>query len=129
MKLSQRSIWVHWVAIFAILMSLLVPAISQAIISDESLTRIDSEICSALGTKISHHIQIDSSKGSDRSSDEHCPYCALQHLSYMPATVQVHAVTIDHPTTFSSLHDQSPRSLITWLKQPSQAPPHISKLV
>ena len=129
MKLSQRSSWVHWIAVFAILMGLLAPVISQAINLSASATTIDAEVCSALGTKISHHIQIDSNKGKDLSSEEHCPYCTLQHVSYIPVTVQTHAFIADYPITFISLDEQAPRPFIVWLTQPSRAPPPIAELI
>ena len=123
MKLGQRSTWVHWIAIFVILMSSLSPMISQAISFNASTTSIDTEICSALGTKISHHIQLDSTKTSNLSSDEHCPYCTLQHVSYIPVAVHTHAFIADQSTIFFSFYDQAPEPLFTWLTQPSRAPP------
>jgi hypothetical protein len=123
MKLSQRSTWVHWIAVFAILMGSLSPLISQAISLNASPTTIDTEICSALGTKISHHIQLDSTKTSNLSSDEHCPYCTLQHVSYIPVPVQKDAFIADQSTIFFSYYDQAPEPLFTWLTQPSRAPP------
>ena len=123
MKLGQRSTWVHWIAVFAILMVSLSPVISQAISLNASPTTIDTEICSALGTKISHHIQLDSTKTSNLSSDEHCPYCTLQHVSYIPVPVQKDAFIADQSTIFFSYYDQAPEPLFTWLTQPSRAPP------
>jgi len=123
MKLGQRSTWVHWIAVFAILMVSLSPVISQAISLNASPTTIDTEICSALGTKISHHIQLDSTKTSNLSNDEHCPYCTLQHVSYIPVPVHTDAFITDHSTIFLSFYDQAPRPLFTWLTQPSRAPP------
>jgi len=123
MKLGQRSTWVHWIAVFAILMVSLSPVISQAISLNASPTTIDTEICSALGTKISHHIQFDSSKGTDLSKDEHCPYCTLQHVSFIPVTVQTDAFITEHSVIFLSFYDQAPEPLFTWLTQPSRAPP------
>jgi len=123
MKLNHRSFWLHWIAVFAILMSSMLPVISQAISLNASPTTIDTEICSALGTKISHHIQFDSSKGSDLSKDEHCPYCTLQHVSFIPVTVQTDAFITEHSVIFLSFYDQAPEPLFTWLTQPSRAPP------
>jgi len=123
MKLGQRSTWVHWIAVFAILMASLSPVISQAISLNGSSTTIDTEICSALGTKISHHIQIDSSKSSNLASDEHCPYCTLQLLSYIPVAVHTNAFITDQSTIFFGFYDQAPKPLFTWLTQPSRAPP------
>jgi len=123
MKLGQRSTWVHWIAVFAILMVSLSPVISQAISLNASPTTIDTEICSALGTKISHHIQLDSTKTSNLSGDEHCPYCTLQHVSYIPVPVQKDAFIADQSTIFFSYYDQAPEPLFTWLTQPSRAPP------
>jgi hypothetical protein len=123
MKLGQSSTWVHWIAIFVILMSSLSPMISQAISFNASTTSIDTEICSALGTKISHYIQLDSTKTSNLSSDEHCPYCTLQHVSYIPVAVHTHAFIADQSTIFFSLYDQAPEPLFAWLTQPSRAPP------
>ncbi|TDK68059.1 DUF2946 domain-containing protein [Sapientia aquatica] len=72
-----------WMAIFAILLTVLAPGISSALETGLYTQSIWNEICSASGSKLIKATESDKSgsSGSVQSCLDHCPYCSLQTTS------------------------------------------------
>jgi hypothetical protein len=112
---------IHWIAAFAIAMSALAPAASQAVSLAKHGQGFAMEICSADGNKMQVDVQTDEQEVAGQSQP--CPYC-LAHTAITPAfstNLSFHA-----PQTlslFPQLFYQSPKPLAVWVTPPSAAPP------
>ena len=112
---------IHWIAAFAIAMSALAPAASQAVSLAKHGQGFAMEICSADGNKMQIDIQVDDQEVADQSQP--CPYCVAQN-SITPAFNA--NLTFQAPQTLSllpALFYQSPKPLAVWITPPSAAPP------
>ena len=122
MDFHKRTHLVHWIAVFAILMSALAPAISQAISLSHYGQGFSMDICSAAGNKLAIHVQ--KNEGADQTSlIKSCPYCVAQSII---APVFNTSLTFQAPQTLGLLPQlfyQSPQPLSAWLTPPSAAPP------
>ena len=121
MKINRKLI--HWIAIFAILMSSLAPTISQAVSLAKGQQGFVMEVCSAEGNKFS--VVVGDHNESDITSfkSTHCPYC-IAHTAITPAfnanfTFQAPQALALLPQLFY----QSPKPLAVWVTPPSAAPP------
>lgn len=114
-----------WIAILAVLMASLAPAISQAVGAPSPTGW--AEICTSSGTKL---VSVD---GDAADTDglpgaahllEHCPFCSLHGATLgmppapAPAIVAV-PMPADRPPAF--LH--APRTLDAWVSAQPRAPP------
>jgi hypothetical protein len=112
---------IHWIAIFAILMSALAPAVSQAVSLTKGGHGFTMEICSVDGAKIIFNIQDEGQDHADQIKP--CPYC-IAHVSIAPAFNT--NLTFEAPQSFALLPQlfyQSPKPLAVWVTPPSAAPP------
>jgi hypothetical protein len=120
MKLTKNRL-IHWIAAFAILMSALAPAVSQAISLAKGNHGFAMEICSVDGSKMKVEVDGDQQDTTDQS--QHCPYC-VTHSFFVPAFDS--KLTFAAPQSlslFPQLFYQSPKPLAVWITPPSAAPP------
>lgn len=112
---------IHWIAAFAIAMSALAPAVSQAISLAQHGQGFAMEICSADGNKIQIQAQTEGQEAAEQTQP--CPYCVAQN-SITPAFNT--NLTFQAPQTLAllpALFYQSPKPLAVWVTPPSAAPP------
>jgi hypothetical protein len=109
-----------WLAIAAMLMAALAPAVSQAVRAADPVAW--AEVCSAAGTS--------SQPGKGTPADgaahlfEHCPYCSLQQpvlgLPPAPTALQLPLAAAD---TLPSLYLSGPRGQHNWDAARPRGPP------
>jgi len=112
---------IHWIAAFAIAMSALAPAVSQAVSLAKHGQGFAMEICSADGSKMKVEVQSDNQELA--TQDQPCPYC-VTHSDITPLFSA--SLSFDAPQTlalFPQLFYQSPKPLAVWVTPPSAAPP------
>ena len=113
---------IHWIAAFAIAMSALAPAVSQAVSLAKHGQGFAMEICAADGTK--SQISVQSSEQTELAeSVQPCPHC-ITHTAITPAFNT--NLTFQAPQTLALLPQlfyQSPKPLAVWVTPPSAAPP------
>ena len=113
---------IHWIAAFAIAMSALAPAISQAVSLAQGGHGFEMEICAVDGSKIQMNIQTEGQLDQAGQSQP-CPYCLAQN-SITPAFNT--NLKFGAPQSFAFLPQlfyQSPKPLTVWVTPPSAAPP------
>ena len=118
----RKSRFVHWIAVLAIAMSALAPAVSQAVSLAQHGQGFAMEICAADGTKAQIHVEGDE-QAELVDSAQPCPYC-IAHSSIPPAFNT--NLTFQAPQTLALLPQlfyQSPKPLSVWVTPPSAAPP------
>ena len=118
---SCKNRLVHWIAILAILMSALAPAISQAVSVSNTGHGFSMEICSVDGIKT---IQVAVGDEQEQvKASEPCPYC-LAHVSYaLPLEANLAFSKPENLASYPRLFYQSPKPLFAWVRLPSRAPP------
>jgi hypothetical protein len=112
---------IHWLAAFAIAMSALAPAVSQAVSLAKHGQGFAMELCSTDGTKLTIDVQTDDQDVADQMQP--CPYCVAQ--SAITPAFDTH-LSFAAPTSFGllpKLFYQSPKPLAVWVTPPSAAPP------
>ncbi len=112
---------VHWIAAFAIAMSALAPAVSQAVSLAQHGQGFAMEICSADGNHMQLNVQLDDQ--GPQAQTQPCPYCINQHT--MPPSFNSN-LKFEAPQALSLLPQlfyQSPKPLAVWVTPPSAAPP------
>jgi hypothetical protein len=112
---------IHWIAAFAIAMSALAPAVSQAVSLAKHGQGFAMEICSTAGVKVEISIQGEEPAVAEQSQS--CPYC-LAHNAITPAFNT--NLSFEAPQTLAllpALFYQSPKPLAVWVTPPSAAPP------
>jgi len=112
---------IHWIAAFAIAMSALAPAVSQAVSLVKHGQGFAMEICAADGSKAKINIQVEEQEVAEQA--QLCPYCVVQN-SITPAFNT--NLTFQAPQALSllpALFYQSPKPLAVWVTPPSAAPP------
>lgn len=112
---------IHWIAAFAIAMSALAPALSQAASLAQHGQGLTMEICSADSSKMQITIQMDDQELANQMQS--CPYCVAQS-SITPAFNT--NLTFEAPNSLAllpKLFYQSPKPLTVWVTPPSAAPP------
>ena len=113
---------VHWIAVLAIAMSALAPAISQAVSLAQGGHGFAMEICAVDGSKMQMNIQTEGQLDQAGQSQP-CPYCLAQN-SITPAFNT--NLRFGAPQSFAFLPQlfyQSPKPLAVWVTPPSAAPP------
>ncbi|MBU3630613.1 DUF2946 domain-containing protein [Polynucleobacter sp. AP-Melu-500A-A1] len=113
---------IHWIAAFAIAMSALAPAMSQAVSLVKGGHGFAMEICTVDGSKMQINIQTEGQLDQAEQSQP-CPYC-LAHSTITPAFNT--NLTFGAPQSFAFLPQlfyQSPKPLAAWVTPPSAAPP------
>ena len=112
---------VHWIAAFAIAMSALAPAVSQAVSLAQHGQGFAMEICAVDGSKLQINVQSDEQEVAEQAQP--CPYCVTQN-SITPAFNT--NLKFGAPQSFAFLPQlfyQSPQPLAVWVSPPSAAPP------
>ncbi len=112
---------VHWIAAFAIAMSALAPAVSQAVSLAQHGQGFAMEICAVDGSKLQINVQSDEQEVAEQAQP--CPYCVAQN-SITPAFNT--NLKFGAPQSFAFLPQlfyQSPQPLAAWVSPPSAAPP------
>ncbi len=112
---------IHWIAAAAIAMSVLAPAVSQAVSLAKHGQGFAMEICSVDGDKIQIQVQGDEQEVAEQVQP--CPYCIAQ-TAITPAFNT--NLTFQAPQTLAllpALFYQSPKPLAVWVTPPSAAPP------
>ncbi|MBU3539825.1 DUF2946 domain-containing protein [Polynucleobacter sp. UB-Tiil-W10] len=112
---------IHWIAAFAIAMSALAPAASQAISVAKHGQGFAMEICSVDGSSMKVDVPGDEQDAANQVQP--CPYC-LAHSTITPALNT--NLTFQAPQSFAMLAKlfyQSPKPLAVWVTPPSAAPP------
>ncbi|MEI2678917.1 MAG: DUF2946 domain-containing protein [Burkholderiaceae bacterium] len=124
-RLTRR--FACWMAVLAVLMAALAPAISHALGTTGATSW--TEVCTAQGSR---WVQEDGARGGDpapgaQHAFEHCPYCSFHShevgippapLRALPASEPAPAV----PQAFLA----APRTLHAWLSAQPRAPPLFS---
>ena len=117
-----------WIAILAILMAALAPAIAHALTANGSHPWI--EVCTSSGSK---WIQSDSSSGdpsSDRSGVQdlaHCPYCTLQvHTPVLLPSQNDVTLPAQAGSSAPVAAIGTPRAPHAWASAQPRAPPSFS---
>ena len=113
---------VHWIAISAVLMSALAPAVSQALSLANNGQGFVVEICSTNGSKMTQVIG-DEDSSSSLAMGGHCPYCVVQPLYLLPIISSFEFSAPQNYVAQSPTPYQAPRTSSAWLKLPSRAPP------
>ena len=124
-----------WIAIVAMMVSALAPAISRAMGPDES-GRYLIEVCSAAGT---HQIALTAeeaafygeqvipagdSEGGDATMLDHCPYCSASfNLAMLPPVDAMPAFAVIGSRLAPTLCFVAPRPLFAWSPAHPRAPP------
>lgn len=122
MTLRNNRHLIHWIAAFAMLMSALAPAVSQAVSLSQHGQGFAMEICAADGSKLQVHIQSEE-QDNFAESMQLCPYCMAQS-SITPALNT--SLTFQAPQALALLPQllyQSPKPISVWITPPSAAPP------
>ena len=112
---------IHWIAAFAIAMSALAPAVSQAVSLAKHGQGFAMEICSVDGSKQQVNVQDDEQEVAEQAQP--CPYCLAQNTITPAFNTNL---TFQAPQTFAllpALFYQSPEPLAVWVTPPSAAPP------
>ena len=112
---------IHWIAAFAIAMSALAPAASQAVSVAKLGQGFAMEICSVDGSKMQIDVQTDDQEVADQMQP--CPYCFAQGIVTPAFNTNL---TFEAPQSLALLPQlfyQSPKPLAVWVTPPSAAPP------
>ena len=113
---------IHWIAILAILMGALAPAVSQALSLLNNSQGFVVEICSSNGSKMTQVIG-DEDSSSSLAMSGHCPYCVVQPLYLLPSISAFEFAAPQNYAAQSQSGYQAPQILSAWVKLPSRAPP------
>lgn len=132
-----------YIAIFAMLVSAFMPAVSNALMRAAKSTAPWAEICSSTSIKLinvnvtSSDYAKDASKllggsnvaksSSNNMHVEHCPFCCTHPTAFvLPSTAQI-SVPVNLPEqTLPSLFYASPTPLFVWASAQSRAPPRLA---
>ena len=113
---------IHWIAAFAIAMSALAPAVSQAVSIAQGGHGFAMEICAVDGSKMELTVDLDQ-QTEQANQAQPCPYCLAQ-TAITPAFNT--NLKFGAPQSFAFLPQlfyQSPKPLAAWVMPPSAAPP------
>lgn len=132
-----------YIAIFAMLVSAFMPAVSNAFMRSTNSTAPWAEICSSTSIKLINVIVTSSDYAKDASKllgapkvaksssknrhVEHCPFCCTHPTSFvLPSTAQL-TVPVNLPEqTLPRLYYTSPTPLFVWATAQSRAPPRLA---
>jgi hypothetical protein len=112
---------IHWIAAFAIVMSALAPAVSQAVSLAKHGQGFAMEICAVDGSKMQIEVKSEGQEVAEQAQP--CPYC-ITHSIITPAFNT--NLTFQAPQALAllpALFYQSPKPLAVWVTPPSAAPP------
>ena len=112
---------IHWIAAFAIAMSALAPAASQAVSLAKHGQGFAMEICSADGNRMQIEVQVDDQEVAGQSQP--CPYCFAQDNVTPVFNISLSFEAPQSLALLPKLFYQSPKLLAVWVTPPSAAPP------
>jgi hypothetical protein len=129
-----------FIAIFAMLVSAFMPAVSNAFIGSAKSNAPWAEICTSTNVRLinlnaaASDYVIDATKRveiakiakstSKNMHVEHCPFCCTHPASFvLPSTAQLTVPVISCEQSFPSLYYTSPAPLFIWATAQSRAPP------
>jgi hypothetical protein len=112
---------IHWIAAFAIAMSALAPAVSQAASLAQHGQGFTMEICSADASKMQITIQMDDQEVANQMQT--CPYCVAQSTITPVFNINLTFKAPNSLALLPRLFYQSPKLLTVWVTPPSAAPP------
>jgi hypothetical protein len=113
--------FIHWIAAFAIAMSALAPAVSQAVSIANGGHGFAMEICAVDGSKMQITVELD--QQDQYAQAQPCPYCLAQSAITPAFNTNL---KFGVPQSFAfvpQLFYQSPQPLAVWVSPPSAAPP------
>lgn len=113
---------VHWITAFAVAMSALAPAVSQAVSIAQGGHGFAMEICAVDGSKMQITVELEQ-QTEQPTQAQPCPYCLAQ-TAITPAFNT--NLKFGAPQSFAFLPQlfyQSPQPLASWVSPPSAAPP------
>lgn len=119
---SNKNHLIHWIAVFAILMSALAPVVSQAVSLAKHGQGFVMEICIADGTKLQMNVQ-DDERTDLADSMQPCPYCVNHYDVTIAFNTNLNIQSAQGFTLFPKLFYQSPKPLAVWFAPPATAPP------
>jgi hypothetical protein len=120
-----------WIAMFAIVLAALAPAISQAVNAARTTAAGWDEICTIDGLRLikadgeaSHTSPVPVEKGTHF---EHCPFCFTHAGSFgLPPDIGLTFSMASGNAMQPSLYYQAPRRLFIWAAAQPRAPPYRS---
>lgn len=121
----KNSFIAAWIAVLAILLAALAPAISHAITAQPGCSNGAHE-ASTKDLHASEHTGETESDSDVAIHIKHCPFCIKHAASFMllPVTFCVPVVAAGHTTP--PIHDEWPHPIIAWLAAQPRAPPVMS---
>ena len=112
---------IHWITAFAIAMSALAPAVSQAVSLAKHGQGFAMEICSAEGNTMQIQVQGDEQEVAEQAQP--CPYCVAQNSITPAFNTNLKFEAPQDLSLLPQLFYQSPKPLAIWVTPPSAAPP------
>jgi len=122
---STRSV-TTWIAMFAILLGALAPALSHALSQPGNGKRM-VQVCTVAGMKM---VAVDDAAGQGKTDDaslfpaERCPFCATHaNLPALPSSPLPPFALSSGAGSFPSLFFSAPQPLFVWAASQPRAPP------
>lgn len=116
-----------WIALFAILLGAVMPAMSHALSRIAGAETRWVEVCTVAGTKL---VAVDDSTGDSKGDNsdlfpaERCAFCATHGETQALPTPHVVPFALEAGNDeFPRLYFHTPRPLFAWVKSPPRAPP------
>jgi len=125
MGISFKRHLAHWIAIVAVLMSSMVPTVSQAVSLAQHGQGISIEVCSATGVKMTQVIDASVASVADElaQASGHCPLCVVHGSYVLPLNHELSFAKPVNSNIYPQLFYHSPKPLFAWVALPSRAPP------
>ena len=114
-----------WIAMLAILLGALAPALSHAG-SQGGKGTPPLQLCTVAGMKMVavDEVPTKSERGLKRFPAERCPFCATHFDSVLPPAAPAPGLALQRiPERFPSLHQRSPGPRFAWAAAQPRAPP------
>jgi hypothetical protein len=124
MGVSLKRYTSHWIAVFAILMSSVAPAVSQAVSLAQNGQGISIEVCTTTGIQMTQVIDA-SDADEPAQANGHCPLCVVHGNFVLPLNHELSFAKPVNSNIYPQLFYQSPKPLFAWVALPSRAPPSL----
>ena len=124
MGVSLKRYTSHWIAVFAILMSSVAPAVSQAVSLAQNGQGISIEVCTTTGIQTTQVIDA-SDADEPAQANDHCPLCVVHGNFVLPLNRELSFAKPVNSNIYPQLFYQSPKPLFAWVALPSRAPPSL----
>ncbi|SFM18303.1 DUF2946 domain-containing protein [Rugamonas rubra] len=128
MKIDRVTrLFAAWIACFAILAAMLVPAMTHLLPTAAASTTAMADICSSGGAMLAAAVDkgaAPAAPADKRMHGEHCQYCYAQaDATALPPGVPLTLAPVGALTLQATLFYQSPGPLFIWAPAQSRAPP------